>query len=935
MKQLKKTILTLVALLAVTTGAWAADVLNIVVSGTSATIMYDGNSSNNPILSEKGWQQNGNTWDMDYTNRSTITTVTIDGSCKNFSGTKLKSLFNNFSVLTTINGLENLNTATVQNMDYMFANCSSLTSLDLSSLNTASVTTMIYMFGNCSKLTSLDLSSWNTENVETTNSLFLNCSELTTVDLSGWNTAKLWNTYYMFCDCSKLENIYVGDGWSTAAVTSSDDMFTGCSKLLSMNTANPATDKTNAHTGDGGYLKVKPAAASGPEVAWDKATKTGTFTMPGGNVTLEPEYYPQAALTAVPTAINDVPATTDGAIVKAGTVANIGSTETAQGTVMYYVSQTALDDAALLALAADQWTADVPTAEKLTKGEAYVYYYVRGNDSDTDEENFSDGDILSANALTVTIAAEPTKVTLAANDKTMGTVEVAGESKVEWTADTWKGWTADIKEHTVDDITITGTQKTSIYELTSEDKYKNSLLFFVVKVWDNSTVTFSTTGDPFSRIEFTMIDDYSQYNPNIIPNDNWTVEGKSAVWEGEATKSLTLQSCSTQVSKITFFKGATPDGVTINGDGTFTVAKTATVTLKATPAEGYKFLYWEDDQTNTNPVREVTIESGMADMTYKAVFAEILYNVTFAEGTDPNEWTADPDADVKKGQTVTVTYTGSKKVIGVKAEKKAAEEPVTLATPLTVEAITAGTIMVNTNGTLSTGMKYSVNGGTKTPITSTTTIEGLKAGDKVQFYSNGTSNTAYSNDPEVKISGGTAEVKVYGNIMSLLDEEGFATKTDLPNYAFFGLFMKNTTLIDASELLLPAATVAVSCYQQMFEGCTSLTKAPKLPATTLESYCYYSMFQFCTSLTTAPELPAEWLDMMCYAQMFSGCTSLTSAYVKAAYKNESEEYYNMFYGCTATGAVLHTTSGNKASWEGMMGTGKTWPNWTVAGDWQE
>ena len=417
--------------------------------------------------------------------------------------------------------------------------------------------------------------------------------------------------------------------------------------------------------------------------AWNKAEKTGSFTMPGGNVTLEPEYYPQAVLTAAPTAINDVPATTDGAIVKAGTVANIGSTENAQGTVMYYVSQTALDDAALLALAADKWTADVPTAEKLTKGEAYVYYYVRGNDSDTDEENFSDGDILAANALTVTIAAEPTKVTLAANDKTMGTVEVAGESKVEWTADTWKGWTADIKKYTVDDITMTSSESAHIREYTSEDQYNNSLFFFVRYMIDDATVTFSTTGDPFSRIEFTMIGDYSERNPNIIPNDNWTFEGKSAVWEGEATKSLTLQSCSTNVSKITFYKGAAiPDGVTVNGDGTFTVAKTATVKLKATPAEGYKFLYWEDDQTNTNPVREVTIESGMADKTYKAVFAEILYNVTFVEGTDPNEWSASPDADVKKGETVTVTYTGTKKVIGVKAEKKKApaETTVTLTT---------------------------------------------------------------------------------------------------------------------------------------------------------------------------------------------------------------------------------------------------------------
>lgn len=193
------------------------------------------------------------------------------------------------------------------------------------------------------------------------------------------------------------------------------------------------------------YGAAASSASSGPEVAWDKATKTGTFTMPGGNVTLEPEYYPQAALTAAPTAINDVPATTDGAIVKAGTVANIGETETAQGTVMYYVSPTPLDDAALLALAADQWTADVPTAEKLAQGEAYVYYYVRGNDSDTDEENFSDGDILAANALTVTIAAEPTYAVTFAE----------GTDANEWKAEP----NADVTKGTEVTVTYTGSKK--------------------------------------------------------------------------------------------------------------------------------------------------------------------------------------------------------------------------------------------------------------------------------------------------------------------------------------------------------------------------------------------------------------------------------------------------------------------------------------------
>ena len=230
--------------------------------------------------------------------------------------------------------------------------------------------------------------------------------------------------------------------------------------------------------------------------AWDKATKTGTFTMPGGNVTLEPEYYPQAALTAAPTAINDVPATTDGAIVKAGTVATIGSTETAQGTVMYYVSQTALDDAALLALAADQWTADVPTAESLTKGEAYVYYYVRGNDSDNDEENFSDGDILAANALTVTIAAEPTYAVTFAE----------GTDPNEWTADPAAG----VKKGETVTVTYTGSKK--VLGVKAEKKAKAPVEVLTYSFDDASHPSGLTAG---SRVSF----DYSR--TSVITNSKF------------------------------------------------------------------------------------------------------------------------------------------------------------------------------------------------------------------------------------------------------------------------------------------------------------------------------------------------------------------------------------------------------------------------------
>ena len=317
-----------------------------------------------------------------------------------------------------------------------------------------------------------------------------------------------------------------------------------------------------------------------------------------------------------------------------------------------------------------------------------------------------------------------------------------------------------------------------------------------------------------------------------------------------------------------------------------------------------------------------------------------------ADGTkDADKWTATvgtnsnaqtlPVGELNKGNAVTLTYGGRLKVKSVTATHDYGP----LATPLTIEAVTPGTIVVGIGGTLSSGMKYSVNGGDKVTIKTTTPIEGLKAGDKVQFYGNGTSTQVYGNSPLVSILGGGDgfQTKVYGNIMSLLDETGFASKTDLPNdrFVFRRLFRGNATLIDASELLLPAETLTPGCYFAMFEGCTSLTKAPKLPAMTLAELCYYYMFYGCTSLTSAPKLPATTLASECYECMFMSCTSLTNAYVKAAYIEESVECLSMFDGCTATGAVLHTTPGSKESWEAKMGSGKTWSTWSVADDWQD
>ena len=216
----------LVLLVAVVTGAWAAtDKLYLVVDGTSATLKYGTRGENDPYYSSDGF----GSWTNAVSVKATATTITVDATCKNYQGTSLGSLFKEFTALTVINNLENLNTANTTNISSMFDGCSSLTTLDLSSFNTAKVTQLQVMFNGC--------------------------SSLTTIDLSSFNTASVTNMNKMFYDCSSLESIYVGDGWSTANVNSSSGMFYECKKLP--NYKSGKTDKTNAHTGEGGYLKVK------------------------------------------------------------------------------------------------------------------------------------------------------------------------------------------------------------------------------------------------------------------------------------------------------------------------------------------------------------------------------------------------------------------------------------------------------------------------------------------------------------------------------------------------------------------------------------------------------------------------------------------------------------------------------------------------------
>ena len=138
-------------------------------------------------------------------------------------------------------------------------------------------TSCYYWFCDCSKLTDIEgIENLNTENVTNMNSLFDRCSALTLLDLTNFNTAKVSDMSYMFMGCSALTTIFVSDKFVTNQVTSSDNMFHMCINLIgaieydgSKSDHNYANYETGYFTPKGGF----PGYAK-----FDEGTGTLTFT---------------------------------------------------------------------------------------------------------------------------------------------------------------------------------------------------------------------------------------------------------------------------------------------------------------------------------------------------------------------------------------------------------------------------------------------------------------------------------------------------------------------------------------------------------------------------------------------------------------------------------------------------------------------------------
>lgn len=248
--------------------------------------------------------------------------------------------------------------------------------------------------------------------------------------------------------------------------------------------------------------------------------------------------------------------------------------------------------------------------------------------------------------------------------------------------------------------------------------------------------------------------------------------------------------------------------------------------------------------------------------------------------------------------------------------------------PLTFEIAGAGNIIYRSKNL--SGIQYRKNKDTwiqiNTGSTTSTTIS-VSAGDVLEFRGDNntyctideqvTDNLVFTNHGWFENSSG-CKFKLKGNIMSLLDSDGFSAMTQFPTGSemTFGMMFSGCGVTDITNLSLPN-TVCTGCYWYLFASCNDLTSVMSaLPATTLAEACYAGMFSGCHNITEGPLLPATSLAEGCYTSMFSNCISLqTATSAIPATIIPMGACHSMFFSCTtltASPALPATTVGDYA-----------------------
>ena len=150
---------------------------------------------------------------------------------------KIQEMFSGCKSLTNLI-IPNIDTSLITTMEYLFLNCTSLTSIDITNFNnTYSLNNMTEMFKFCESLKSLDLSKMVISNVKDMSSLFYGCKNLISLNISNFITTKVENFELIFYGCTSLKYIDLSS-FNTDISHNMKSMFKECTSLISIDLSN-------------------------------------------------------------------------------------------------------------------------------------------------------------------------------------------------------------------------------------------------------------------------------------------------------------------------------------------------------------------------------------------------------------------------------------------------------------------------------------------------------------------------------------------------------------------------------------------------------------------------------------------------------------------------------------------------------------------------
>ena len=97
---------------------------------------------------------------------------------------------------------------------------------------------MSFLFNNCSSLKEINFISFETDNANSMKAMFQSCNKLENLDLSNFNTSKVTNMSRMFCNCNKLKKIKGIENFNTSQVINMKEMFQSCNELEYLDLSN-------------------------------------------------------------------------------------------------------------------------------------------------------------------------------------------------------------------------------------------------------------------------------------------------------------------------------------------------------------------------------------------------------------------------------------------------------------------------------------------------------------------------------------------------------------------------------------------------------------------------------------------------------------------------------------------------------------------------